>query len=233
MKPYVVLLAVAALLPPAAFSQAAAGFGGISGIVRDSTGASVPNAEVVIDNGTKGVHRTLKTNEAGLFAAPALVPASGYTVKVTAAGFAPYDANVQVEVGQTVDLDIALGIATSATQVEVTAQAQVVDDTKTSLSQVIGTQEIVDLPINGRRVDSFVLLTPGVTSDGTFGLLTFRGIAGGNSFLVDGADTTEQFFTRMPDGLASPRRSPSTPCRNSRCSPQISPPNTAALTAVS
>ena len=53
---------------------------------------------------------------------------------------------------------------------------------------------IQDLPINGRRVDSFVLLTPGVTNDSYFGLLTFRGVAGGNAFLVDGNDTTEQFF---------------------------------------
>ena len=55
-------------------------------------------------------------------------------------------------------------------------------------------KEIEELPINGRRVDSFVLLTPAVSSDGTFGLLSFRGIAGGNSFLVDGADTTQQFY---------------------------------------
>src|SRR4029077_2511929 len=44
------------------------------------------------------------------------------------------------------------------------------------------------------RVDSFVLLTPGVTNDGNFGLLTFRGVANGNTFLLDGNDSTEQFF---------------------------------------
>ncbi len=52
----------------------------------------------------------------------------------------------------------------------------------------------MDLPINGRRVDSFVLNTPGVTNDATFGLLTFRGVAGNNSFLLDGNDNTEQFY---------------------------------------
>ena len=55
-------------------------------------------------------------------------------------------------------------------------------------------QQISNLPINGRRVDSFVLLTPGVTNDATFGLLTFRGVAGNNSFLLDGNDNTEQFY---------------------------------------
>ena len=52
----------------------------------------------------------------------------------------------------------------------------------------------MDLPINGRRVDSFVLDAPGVTNDATFGLLTFRGVEGNNSFLLDGNDNTEQFY---------------------------------------
>ena len=59
---------------------------------------------------------------------------------------------------------------------------------------VIDARQIMDLPINGRRVDTFVLLTPGVTNDGTFGLLSFRGVAGGNAFLMDGNDTTEQYY---------------------------------------
>ncbi len=77
---------------------------------------------------------------------------------------------------------------------EVTTAAALIDDTKTDVSQVVGTREIMDLPINGRRVDSFVLNTPGVTNDATFGLLTFRGVAGNNSFLLDGNDNTEQFY---------------------------------------
>ncbi len=64
---------------------------------------------------------------------------------------------------------------------------------RTSL-QVVGQQQITDLPINGRRVDSFALMTPGVTNDATFGLLSFRGVAGNNSFLLDGNDNTEQFY---------------------------------------
>ena len=74
------------------------------------------------------------------------------------------------------------------------AAAQLLEDTKTDVSQVVGTREIMELPINGRRVDSFVLNTAGVTNDATFGLLTFRGVAGNNSFLLDGNDNTEQFY---------------------------------------
>ena len=69
-----------------------------------------------------------------------------------------------------------------------------VEDTKTDISQVVNSQQIIDLPINGRRVDNFVLLTPGVTNDGNYGLLTFRGVANGNTFLLDGNDNTEQFY---------------------------------------
>ena len=79
-------------------------------------------------------------------------------------------------------------------EVDVTATAAMVDDTKSDVSTVVDNRQISELPINGRRVDSFVLLTPGVTNDATFGLLSFRGVAGNNSFLLDGNDNTEQFY---------------------------------------
>jgi len=62
------------------------------------------------------------------------------------------------------------------------------------VSQVVDNAMINNLPINGRRVDQFVLLAPAVTKDADFGLVTFRGLAGGNNFLVDGNDTTNQYY---------------------------------------
>ena len=178
-----------------AYAQAVAGLAGLSGNVRDASGASVPGATVLVTNEAKGIRRSLETNGSGLFTAPALVPASDYKVVVTKAGFAQYEVrNIVLQVGQNVDLNVRLGIATSATQVDVNADAQGVDDTKTDVSQVVNNLQIVDLPINGRRVDSFVLLTPAVVPDGTFGLISFRGVAGGNSFLTDGNDTTNQYY---------------------------------------
>src|SRR5690349_16800956 len=70
----------------------AAGVAGISGVVRDPTNATVPNAKVVIASEGQGVLRTATTNGEGVFNAPALAPGSGYKVTVTAAGFAPYEA---------------------------------------------------------------------------------------------------------------------------------------------
>ena len=183
------------LLPGLVLAQSSGGQAGISGVVRDQTGAVVPNAKVVISSASQGVVRTVDTNNDGIFAAPGLVPGPGYEVAVNASGFAPYDAkNLELQVGQNVDLKISLAVGTTTTQVEVTAAAVLIEDTKTNVSGVVDTRAIQDLPINGRRVDSFVLLQPGVSNDGYYGLLTFRGTAGQNSFLVDGTDTTEQFY---------------------------------------
>ena len=177
------------------WAQSAAGVAAISGVVRDASGAAVPNAKVVISSDARGELRSIATNNAGIFAAPALIPGAGYKVTVTASGFANWEVkDIELRVGQDLTLTANLAIAQSATQVEVVGAPPLVDSTKTDVSQVVGTREIQDLPINGRRVDSFVLNTPGVTNDATFGLLTFRGVAGNNSFLLDGNDNTEQFY---------------------------------------
>ena len=177
------------------FAQSAAGVAGISGVVRDPSGAVVPNAKVVVASEGQGTLRTVTTNDAGVFVAPALIPGPGYQVTVTAAGFATWEVkNIELSVGENLDLKAALTVAAASTQVEVAATAPLVEDTKTDLSQVVDSRQIVDLPINGRRVDNFVLLTPGVTNDGNYGLLTFRGVANGNTFLLDGNDNTEEFY---------------------------------------
>ncbi len=172
-----------------------AGLAAISGTVRDASGAVVPNAQVLVENASKGVHLTLNTSDGGVFSSPPLIPATGYSVTVSKAGFSKYEVkDIELQVGQNVNIAAALAVAGVSTEVSVAGTAPVVDETKTDLSQVINSQQILDLPINGRRVDSFVLLTPGVSNDGNFGLLTFRGVANGNSFLLDGNDSTEQFY---------------------------------------
>ncbi len=177
------------------FGQSTAGTSSISGTVIDSTGGTIPGAAVTIENESKGIRRELNTTSAGLFSVPSLVPASGYKVSVSAPGFAPYErTTISLAVGQNLNLTARLEVSTSKTTVEVSTEAPIVDTLKTDVSQVIGSEQIQDLPINGRRVDSFVLLAPAVVPDGTFGLLSFRGIAGGNTFLTDGNDTTEQYY---------------------------------------
>lgn len=172
-----------------------AGVASISGIVQDASGASVPGAKVVVANESKGITRNLEANADGIFTAPSLVPAAGYSVMVSATGFAAYERrDIVLQVGQNVNLPVNLQVSAAAQTIDVTSGAPIVETTKTGVSQIVNTAQIDNLPINGRRVDSFVLLTPGVTNDGAFGLISFRGVAGGNTFLTDGNDTTNQFY---------------------------------------
>jgi outer membrane receptor protein involved in Fe transport len=190
----ITVLLIAAVISSPAQGQSAAGLAEISGTVRDPKGAVVPDAQVVVSNPLKGVRVELNTSQGGVFDAASLVPASGYDVTVNKSGFAEYEAkDIDLAVGKIISLDVSLELAGATAEIEVNATPEV-DATKTDVSQVIGSMQILDLPINGRRVDSFVLLTPGVTNDGDYGLLTFRGVANGNSFLLDGNDSTEQFY---------------------------------------
>jgi hypothetical protein len=167
----------------------------INGTVKDQTGASVPMADVVVTNVSNGIERKLQTNEAGIFTAAALVPAPGYSVTVMKAGFAKYEVkDISLAVGQAIEFNVSLQVSTTGTELSVTAEAPLVESTKTDVSSLVDTNQIMNLPINGRRVDSFVLLSPGVTNDAAFGLLTFRGNAGGNTFLTDGIDTTNTYY---------------------------------------
>jgi hypothetical protein len=178
---------------PSLFGQAASA--AIKGTVLDASGAVVPGAAVVITNASTGFERKLTTNDAGIFSATDLQPAAGYKVTVTKPGFSNYALKeFNLVVGQEAAFTVGLTVATAGTQIEVTAEVPLVETTKTDVSQVVDNYQILNLPINGRRVDSFVLLTPGVTNDAAFGLLTFRGNPGGNTFLTDGIDTTNNFY---------------------------------------
>jgi hypothetical protein len=189
-------------------AQVAAGLGGITGVVLDASGATVSNAKVVIENERLGIHRAITTGGGGVFNAPALVPSAGYVVTVNATGFSQFvERDITVLVGQAANIRAALGVETAAARVDVEA-TDPGGETKIDVSQNVTQAQIDNLPINGRRVDSFVLLTPTVVPDGTFGLLSFRGVSGGNTFLTDGNDTTETFYgenagrTRIPTQIS-------------------------------
>src|SRR5262245_9156727 len=85
----------------AVLAQSVAGLGAISGSVRDSSGAAIPGAEIVVANEEKGIQRALTSNEAGLFSATSLPPASRYIVSVQKAGMTTFrSALLDLQVGQ-------------------------------------------------------------------------------------------------------------------------------------
>ena len=175
-----------------AAAQAAAG--SISGVVRDRSGGAVANASVVVENPASGLRRTLQTDGDGLFSALALPPTPGYSVIVSKPGFAEFElAEIDLAAGQEQTVFVTLMISPSRTRISVDASAPVAE-VKTETSSVIRNSQILNLPVNGRRADTYALMTPAVVPDGVQGLISFRGIAGGNAFLTDGNDTSNQFF---------------------------------------
>ncbi len=178
-----------------AFAQTAA-LGNISGIVRDTSGSVVPNASVTVINNDTGAKRTLTTDSEGHYAATFLQPGN-YEVTATGASFGTIDQkNIKVTVGTTNTVDVTLQAGNVSTEVVVTTDNALIDTDKVEQSQTISEQLVSNLPVNGRRFDNFVLLTPNVAPDGNTGLLSFRGISGlYNTNLVDGANNNQAFFS--------------------------------------
>lgn len=197
-----VLLVSLAFTPKTLSAQSLAGLGAVTGTVFDPSGSAVPNASVEVINTKLGIDRKLTATGAGLYFAPSLTPDSGYSVVVTAAGFAKATVTgIAVHVGEQVTVPVKMVVSSAESTVTISADAEpIVDTTKTELSTLVDQAQILNLPINGRRADQFVLLTPGVTRDGTNGDVSFHGIPNGNLFLQDGVDITMQWFVANAGG---------------------------------
>jgi len=178
-----------------AIAQTAA-TGNIEGVVTDTTGAVLPGVSVVVKNTGTNVTRELVTDGAGRYRANALQPGV-YEVTAALGGFQTGTfGNLEVQVGQTLSADLKMRAAGVTETVTVTAESPLIDTRRTDVSNVVGETEIQNLPINGRRWENFVLLGPGVTNDGNFGLVSYRGISGlYNNNTVDGADNNQAFFS--------------------------------------
>jgi hypothetical protein len=170
--------------------------GGINGTVTDPQGGVVPNATITVTNiGTNGVVTATTTDDGG-FRVTNLQPGT-YKVETTVAGFAPALAdNIIVEVGRSTPVDIPLTVGSAVAEVEVTAEAPVVNTTDNANASNFDQTQINELPINGRRWSNFALLSPSAVPDGTFGLISFRGISGLlNNNTIDGGDNNQAFFS--------------------------------------
>ena len=191
------LALAAVLIAPAlpSFAQDAA-LANITGTVKDSTGAVVSGATVVVRNTGTGSERTLTTNQNGSYTATFLQPGS-YEVILGGGGFSKFDQkNIALTVGSTATIDATLTLASVSDQVVVTSEAPLLEADKTDVSQTIDQQLVSNLPVNGRRYDNFVLLTPNVVPDGNSGLISYRGISGlYNTNLIDGANNQQAFFS--------------------------------------
>jgi hypothetical protein len=174
---FVVLLLVSV---SACFAQSTAT---LSGVVTDPSGAVVPGAQVTVHSLATGLDRQLVTDNAGLYVAPSLVPGD-YQVQVKASGFSQYTVqNVTLEVDQRVTVNIPLALSTAGETVQVESTASQIETQTITVGQVIGSNTVQELPLNGRHFLDLTVLTPGGVIAPTAGSLTSpsRGL-GANSF---------------------------------------------------
>ena len=119
--------------PTRSYAQTSRVAAAFEGTVKDSSSAVIPGASVVIRNTSTNQTRTAQTDAEGAFHVPAL-PVGAYEVRVDQSGFAPYKlAEVDLFLGQTARLDIVLVPASSTEKLTVTAQAETLDTTQTSV----------------------------------------------------------------------------------------------------
>ena len=185
------------LIAQTIFAQSQASTGNIEGRVIDPQGAAVPNVTVTARNQDTGFEKTANSNEDGTYTI-VLLPSGNYRVTTAALqgfGAATYE-NVPVTVGGKTSLEINLNVGTGTTVVDVRAEGEIVETTRTSVATTVEQRSIVNLPVNGRNFLDFATLTPGVIRDPTrAGDLSIGGQKGTlNSIQIDGADNNNTFF---------------------------------------
>src|SRR5882672_8111324 len=181
-----------------AFAQGVAS-GDLHVTVRDPKGSMVSSATVTVRDVAKGLERTGTADGQGGYSVR-LLPPGVYSVTVEAAGFTKAEANgVSITVGQMAELPVALTIASGKEVVEVSAEAALVETSRTSSTDTIGQRRIENLPINGRNYINFTLTDSRVVRDNapntgaapTSGLNMSGQRARSNLVNVDGADATD------------------------------------------
>ena len=171
--------------------------GAISVTVTDASGAVVAGANVTVRNNGTGLEQTAVTDDTGYIRVATLQPTS-YTVKVDAAGMAPFTSeNVIVQVGTVTDVFAKLNVASAGATVVVSAETPAINTSSQEFAGIVNQEAISNLPINNGRWSSFALLTPGAVNDSSgFGLISFRGISTLlNNSTVDGGDNNQAFFS--------------------------------------
>jgi Carboxypeptidase regulatory-like domain len=138
--------------------------GRIVGTVLDSTGAVVPAAKVTLVSQGTGIERTTETDASGTFVVT-LVPVGIYTIRVDKPSFQQAEAkNIKLQVDENREIDFTLSLAQANTQVQVTSNPVAVNTTDATLGQVITSQQVADLPLNGRNFVQLATLGPGTVS---------------------------------------------------------------------
>ncbi|MGD0670371.1 MAG: TonB-dependent receptor [Bryobacteraceae bacterium] len=177
----------------------------LDGTVSDFSGGRIPQAAVTVRDVATHLSREVSSDAQGTFRIAELPPGT-YEVSVAASGFTPYHhAGVDLPLGSTVHLDVALQPVGVNTQITVAAQPPAIDPTQTSLTSAVDTERIEELPVESRNYLNFALLAPGVSpssqqagrpalsplADSGF---SFGGLRGrSNSISIDGLENNDEY----------------------------------------
>jgi hypothetical protein len=203
----VAALALLALLILIANAQEVTG--SLLGTVRDSNGATVAGAKVIITDAEKNaVIRIVTANEDGEFSAP-LLQAGIYDITVEAAGFKKrVERGVKLDLNQRRSVDVVLEVGAVSEVVTVEASAIAIETSTPTVSTLINGSQIRELSLNNRNWVQLIALAPGVTNDladqvyvgttnpsgqaNTINISVNGARSSQNTFTVDGADVTDR-----------------------------------------
>ncbi len=187
------------LLSAITFGQGGVATGDLHVTVKDQKGDVITNATVTVSDVAKGVERTATGDGQGGYSAQ-LLPPGTYTVKISAPSFGEVkNTGVAVTVGGLVELPVSLGVTGKTEVIDVSAQGELVETSRSSTTDTIGQRRIDNLPINGRNYINFTLTDSQVVHDAapnlgaapTSGLNMSGQRARSNLVNVDGTDATD------------------------------------------
>lgn len=156
----ILLLALVLLLPAVLFAQIDTG--SIVGVVKDPSGEAIAGATVTLKNTATGVTHVVASNEEGGYQFAAVIPGV-YSVEAAAPSFqSAIRSNIEISVQSRPAVDFTLKVGSSTTVVEVTSITPVLQTETAELGGVVQSQQINDLPLNGRRYSDLALLEAGI-----------------------------------------------------------------------
>ena len=167
--------------------------GTLSGTVTDSSGSSVPGASVTIVGQDTGATRKTSTSDAGVFFFNS-VPIGAYTVTIEKGGFKTYvSTGVAIHVNDKIDLTVKLTVGEVSEKVEVSGQTPLLQTESAELSTLVGSKQILDLPLNGRDFNQLVDLVPGAAPDNGR-INSGVGLFSDTSVSISGAQSNSNLF---------------------------------------
>ncbi len=181
------LLLVLPLLIPVAQAQETTA--SIQGVVKDQTGATVPNATVEVSSPVLIGTKKLQTDESGYYRFANLPPGT-YTLTVRAAGFRTSKReNILLATGRLPTIDVMLEVGATTETIEVSGMAPVVDVSQSKVQTNI-TQDIIDMVPKGRSFQSLILMAPGARAEPLMG----GNNTGAVGYQIDGASNAENAY---------------------------------------